>query len=394
MLDKYFVYVRDKDLKIKEVIDSYKQLTFVMRYNRLGSWQVELDFNSAAAQAFLSAFSAESGGTALNKGRSGILIYRNGSLIFSGPIRNLRERWSRKEGHRLTIGGPCDLTFLAERMIVVPPYAYQVSYGSDFFYATSASTEYCIKQVVITQAGASAATQRQITGLGILTNQDRGYNPTSLRARFTNALDEIQKAAQASENRGFPLGFYLRQNGTSGLDFDCYTPVDKTSKVIFSPEIGNLLEYEYSLSAPSANLVMAGDDKTGTARNFAFAGDEPSRALWGTIENFVDAGTATTAELTDKVYESLEDGAEQNGLRFRLLEIPGFAFQTDWNLGDKVRFRLRGKDTSEIIREVEVSLGPDGETITPTIGNMLGPRLRAFDRVKKMEYRLKNRENY
>lgn len=393
MLDKYFVYVRDKNLKIKEVVDTYKQLTFVMRYNKLGSWQVELDFNSAAAQAFLSTFGEESAGTPVNKGRSGILIYRNGSLIFSGPIRYLRERRTRKEGHRLTVGGPCDLTFLAERMVVVPPYAYQVSYGSDFFYATSASTEYCIKQVVITQAGASAATQRQITGLGVLTNQDRGYNPTSLRARFTNALAEIQKAAQLSENRGFPIGFYLRQNSTNGLDFDCYVPQNKTNKIIFSPEIGNLLEYEYSLSSPSANLVMAGDDKTGTARNFAFAGDEPSRALWGTIENFVDAGTATTAELIDKVYESLEDSAEQNSLRFQLLEMPGFAFQTDWNLGDKVKFRLHGKDTTEIVREVEITLDSKGETITPTIGNG-GARLQVFDRVRKMEYRLKRQENF
>jgi Siphovirus ReqiPepy6 Gp37-like protein len=392
MLDRYFIYVRDKDLKIKEIVDVYKSITFVMRYNKLGSWQVELDFNTLAAQAFIAAFSEESGGTPVNKGRSGILIYRNGVLTFSGPIRHLRESWTR-EGHRLTVGGPCDLTFLAERMVVVPPYAYQTSYGSDFFYATSASTEYCIKQVVQTQIGSSAAAQRQLAGLSILTNQDRGYSPMSLRARFTNALAEIQKAAQLSENRGFPLGFYLRQNSSNGLDFDCYVPQNKTNKIIFSPEIGNLLEYEYSLASPSANLVMAGDDKIGTARNFAYAGDEPSRSLWGTIENFIDAGTATTSELIDKVYESLEDSAEQNSLRFQLLDMPGFAFQQDWNLGDKVKFRIRGKDTTEIVREVEITLDSKGETITPTIGNG-GARLQVFDKVRKMEYRLKQQENF
>lgn len=394
MLDKYFIYVRDRNLAIKEIVDAFHSLTFVMRYNKLGSWELTLDFDNAAAQAFLAAFGEVDGSqNPINKGRTGILIYRNGTLIFSGPIRNLRERWSRQNGHTLTVGGPCDLTFLAERDVVVPPYGFQTQYSSDFFYATNASTEYCIKQVVSTQAGSSASTDRQVAGLTVLTNQNRGYSPTNLKARFTNALAEIQRAALTSENRGLPLGFYLRQNGAA-LEFDCYTPPDKTNKIIFGPEIGNVAEYEYSLQAPTANLVLAGDSGTGTARKFAFAGDEPSRGLWGGIENFVDGGSATTAELVDKVYESLEEGAEQNGLTFRSLELPGFSFQTDWNLGDKVKFRLRGKDTTDIMREVEIQLGPDGETITPTIGNTLGKRLQVFDHVKKMEYRLRNRENY
>lgn len=395
---EYFVYVRDTNLQIKEIVDDYKSLELVKRFNKLGAWKLEIDYDSKAAQAFISAFSVKDGSNnPINKGRAGILVMRNGSYLFSGPIRRLQEKWNA-DGHTLTLEGPDDMVFLDSK-IEVPgpaPYDFRTSYTSAYYY-TSGSAEYVMKQIVDTQLGPNAAARRQIANLTIVGSQSRGYNPTSTNGRFQNVLRELQRIAYLSENKGVPIGFNLIQttSGTPVLQFDCYLPQDKSTSVIFSPDLGNVAEYEYTQEAPTGNFIIAGDANKGTTRGFAYAGDEPSRGLYGDIELFVNGANAATNELVDEVYKALEDNAEKTGFTFTPIEVPGVMFQTDWDLGTKVSFRKGTEELKDLIREVRIKLSPQGEEITPVMGTAgVGKTFRLFDKTRNLEYRTNDQERY
>lgn len=392
MPGEYFIFVRDKDLKIKEIVDVYKRLELIQRYNKVGAWRLELDFNTPAAQAFINAFGeVDENQFHVNQGKSGILVRRNGSTFFSGPLRYIQERWT-KDGHILIIGGPDDLTFADKKNILPSPYDNQTSYTSADVYF-SGSAEYCIKQLVDTQLKQSGS--RALDFVTVVANQDRGYGTTQSRTRFDNLLKEVQRIAGFSETQGIPLGFSMIQSGTS-INFDCYLPPDKSASVIFSPDIGNVREYEYNQEAPEASYVLAGDGGTGIDRNFAHAG--LNFRIYGRIETFYDAGIAqTTQELTDEVYKALADYGEKTELRFIPIELPGFEFQTNWSRGDKISFRLRGQDVKDIVREVHITITPEeGEIIVPSVGNLVAgsKRFRLYDRVYEIDRRLRSQENY
>jgi hypothetical protein len=392
-MSKYTIMVRDRNLAYRGIIDDYRQFEFISRYNALGSWQLEIDYNSPGAKALLSAFSEKDGSqNPLNKGLTGITVLKGSQLVFSGPIRQLEERWSQ-EGHILTIGGPDDLVFLNERIFLMSPYAYQTSYTTDYYY-TSGSAEFVIKEIVKTQLGSLAGASRQLANLTVPASTSRGFNPCSTRGRFQNVLREIQDIAAFSENRGSRLGFYLRQSGT-GFVFDVYVPTDKSQTVIFSPAFGNVGEYTYTQEAPAGNMIIGGDKGSGTTRGFQFAGDEPSRKLYGEKEMFVDGSHSAAGELLNEVYKALEENAEKTGFVFTPLEQPGFEFITNWREGDLIKFKKDSESLTDIVREVHVALSDGEEKITLAMGTAtLGRTLRLFDKTRNLEYRANDQERY
>lgn len=388
MPGNYVVLVRDKNLVYKEIIDDFIRMDLVLRYNDLGTWQLELDYDSPGAQALLSVWKDTT-----PKGLPGINVQRNGTeAFFSGPIRNLEEHWSA-DGHRLIISGYDDLAFLYERMFIMTPFAYQTSYASAY-HQLSGNAEIIIKDIVTKTLGSSASAERQLSFLDVTLNQNRGYGSCLSRGRFQNALRECQRLAAFSEQKGVPIGFYMKQFGQR-FQFDCYLPVDKSSTVIFSPDIGNVTEYRYIQQAPTGNLVMAGDGNSGATRGFAYGGDTPSRNQYGTIEMFVDAGNYDPTKISDEVDKALAENAEKTGFEFTYKELDSFKFQTDWNLGDKVRFQRGIESFADLVREVKITVDESGEVIQPVIGTAgLGRTFRLFDRVRNLEYHANDQDRY
>lgn len=369
----YVVYVRNSaNARIAE-LDDFTSLDLAMRFNRPGSWVLEIDYNAATDKG-------------LGKG-AGIIVVRDGTTLFSGPVTRLERRWSTA-GDVLVASGPGDLIWL-ERGLALPEAPAQTYAASEYDVRTGAA-ETAIKEYVDNNIGPSAAAQRRAPAFTIEADAAAGATVTG-RARFHNLLELCQRLALA----GGDLGFRVVQSG-SGLEFRVYPPVDKTASVIFSPELGNLLEFTYAQEAARINYVIAGGGGEGIARTFAEKGDSSSITTWGRVEAFLDdRNTTVAAELVQAIDTELDERAEQTALSIRPIDTAAMAFVDDWDLGDKVTV-VAGSDTIEaVVREVRITLDASGEVVVPVVGspgarNPEQPRI--FSEIAQTDKRVGNLE--
>src|SRR5690606_20278260 len=135
------------------------------------------------------------------------------------------------------------------------------------------------------------------------------------------------------------------------LEFQVYEPTDKTSSVIFSNELKNLGSYRYKVEAPESNFVIVGGGGETEARIFRYAGDEPSRTLYGTWESFKDQRhTSNTTEVDQALYTELEEKTEETELEIQPLDISPTRYLTDYQVGDKATVVVKGERIQDIIR--------------------------------------------
>ncbi len=186
-------------------------------------------------------------------------------------------------------------------------------------------------------------------------------------ARFDNLLELCRGMAVS----GGDIGFRVLQSGT-GLSLTIYTPSDKTSNAKFSRDLGNLLDYDYSLSRPKANYVYVLGGGQGTARKIMELGDSTSISDWGRIEGSVDA--RDTSDL-DTMYARgsayLDQNKSQVNFSCTAIDTDTCTFGADYDLGDKVKIWLPdGTTISDLVREVKIELTRGGgEDIKIGIGN-------------------------
>lgn len=394
---QYQIFIRDYNLQVAELVDDFINLTFTRRFNRMGEWELNLKFGNKAAQKLIELVNAQDGsGNPLNFGKSGILVIRNGSIIFSGPARHLEEDWS-DQGHTLKVIGPDDMVWPAMRFgIPGALFSYETTYSSEF-YSQTGYADAVIKGLARKQFGVDAPTNRRFTFINIAANANQGYSSVASNVRFDNVLDEMIRVADVSEWNGYPIGIQCIQNTSNTLDFSTYVPPDKSSSVIFSPDLGNIRSYKFIQAGPKANVVMAGDKGQGTARQFQVAGNGGVQRRWGVSEDFIDGSQSTnTTKLLQQVHSGLRERDQINSYSFIPNElVKGSMFQTDYNLGDKVTFQLRGKRVSQIVREVKISLSPEGEIIEPVMTDQSGHEmLNLFKNLKSLNARMKQRENF
>lgn len=220
-----------------------------------------------------------------------------------------------------------------------------------------------MRQYVDANVGPSAKTDRQL--LTLAADPLVGGTVTG-RARFVPLLELLQALALVSGN---DLGFRVVQVGTD-LQFQVYTPADKTGRDVFSKALGNLREVEYVIDATElATYVYAGGVGEGTARTFDEFPDPPAIVTWGRQERFLDAREAANAtELRQAITAHLAERAERTELRLAPVDTDALAFLTDYALGDKVRVVFDGAVIDDVVREVTLKLTRDGEEVLPAIG--------------------------
>jgi hypothetical protein len=189
------------------------------------------------------------------------------------------------------------------------------------------------------------------------------------------------------------LGFRIKQV-SNALKFQTYLPVDRSGTVQFSVDKGNLASYSYSTSRSSANYIYVGGGGEGTARTIKEGQDSAGIAQWRRIEMFADRrDTTDTSELTQEVTKQLEEGKGETAVSVVPIDLPGSAFLEDYDLGDTVSALVDGTVT-DVIREVKVSLTPDGpQRVVPSIGTP-GYRdvLKLFKALQKLNGRVTNLE--
>jgi hypothetical protein len=403
---KYTLYVRDQYLNRVAEIENYQSLTLKPQFNLVGTWVLTLPMNSPAAFELI-------------KPKSGIIVVRDGITIFSGPVMQKQRKWSKDED-TLTINGYDDNVVLQH--FIALPTQIGPPYNADYDVRTGPA-ESIIKQYVDANIGSRSQSNRK-QNITIETDQARGTTVTG-NARFNTLLDLCGTLALA----GGGLGFRVVQNGNT-MQFQVYQPTDKTTSVIFSPLLGNLIDFNYTETSPQANYIIAGGTGQGVDRTTYENGDSTSIATYGRIEEFLDQrNTTDMAQLQQSVDTELSQKANQTNLSMTTIDTEGMAFIHDYNLGDKViailtqpefiqeideldyfislyqtgsitieklkEIQVVSTIINDVIRQVAITIDQNGETINPVIGSpdsTVRPGLNIFTKIKQINKRLINLE--
>lgn len=402
----YEIYVRDASLKRIGQITDFTQLDLIPRFNAVGSFALDLPTDSFAARELI-------------KPKYGIIVKKDGVNIFGGTVTG-RQRSFNADGDSLTLSGVDDMAYLAHRLAYPEP---SVDFHLQDYDVRTGLAEKIMKEYVDVNAGPNApVTSRRM--LSIQPDMGLGLKVTG-RARFHNLLEFLSSLALT----GGGLGFNVVQVGQS-LEFRVYRPTDKTKTAFFSPLLGNLAEFKYSHDNPEANMVIVGGGGEGKDRILKWKQDNASIAKFGRIETFKDRrDTTEQEEVEQSLDEALVEGSEQHIFSFTPVDTPQLSFNKDYSLGDKVSIVLTQPNEvidietlhyfisayqsvpvqservrkiqskldviQDIVREVKISITPNGDVISPTVGtedSNTRSILGIFDKMKKLTKRINHLE--
>ncbi|WP_027930690.1 siphovirus ReqiPepy6 Gp37-like family protein [Amycolatopsis thermoflava] len=341
-------------------LDQYSLLEMVLRLNDVSAWQLTVPADNPLIGELV-------------KPGAGLRVFTSalpGTAVFTGPWTSMEVRKTAEE-RTYTFTGVDDTVWLKRRQASpsptegFPPYTVSAK--------DTVSNQPCstvLGYYVNRNIGPDAHSSRKHPLWTYSANPGLGAN-VSGEARWQPLLTLLQELAVANGNN---IGFKVIQNG-GAYQLYPFQPQDRTATVMFSEKLGNLADFTYSIEAPEANYVYVGGDGEGTARTFKERSDGESIARWGRIEGeLVDRpGTTDTTQLEQAGDEALIDRQEKVSLSLTPIESKYMRFGADFYLGDKVTVQLEG-DTEdgriqEVIREVKISLTPDGPClVTPSVG--------------------------
>ena len=384
----YEIWIRDRYLERIGAISHFTKLELNMRFNDAGKWILELPIEATDAINLIIEARRQGGGI------GGIIVSRDGHIIFSGPIRNIEmaEEWTGSGEGKFVAYGIDDTGLLATRLAMPPNQAgrYRPGAGTGIGYDVfTGPVESALIHLVLKNGGAEAEDGREIYLLA--TNPDEGRGPVvTVRSRYDNLLEKLKEVALLGG-----LGFRVVQEfddffGINLLVFQIYQPQDVTREVVFSKARRNLAGYRYYVEAPEANFIIVGGGGEETDRYFAYTADEPSRVLYGTIESFLDQRhTTDQAELLQALYAELEERTEKTELEIKPLDAEGTQFSKDYRLGDKATVEVQGEKIHDVIRAIDLVITPDGENVTPIVGTPgVGTSFRLFDDFRRLQGRV------
>jgi hypothetical protein len=382
------VFIRDINRKLLTEIDDYKKLTYRPSFNDVGTWILDLNLHAAKAP-FLD---PRAGGS--NPG-GGIIVVRNGSILFSGPIDYYQGKGSAEDqsSDDLVVSGFDDNAVLEQRTVwPVPANAFTAQGATAFYEISGASTkmETLMRSLVNVQTGPGARVERRTPGLVLLADSLRGTN-TAYRGKFRfetviQALREIAKAAPSGLSGPFGrggLGFRVTQNMTgTALEFTVYDIANRINIAKFSPELGNLIEWDYSAQRPATTFLGLGAGRTAAFSNgptvasnlYAY---ERTDLMFPSLraEDFEDVGevdpaaTDAQAQLDERAESHYDSNAGQVGATFKLLDTESVKFYDHWRIGDYVSVRMPNLTLQEQVRSITLEYDADrNEQITATVG--------------------------
>lgn len=331
---------RGSDLQTIAEVDDFHSAELVFRFNDVGTWVLNLDMDTTAADLLLDP-------------RSGIVVYRGDTLVFSGPTTK-RRRVRNDAENSLVVSGWSDLAWLVWRLASPQPATSVPPYSSSQYDTRTGAASTIIRQYVDVNAGPGALSPRRVPLLTLAADPAVGESVTG-EARWQTVLEIAQKLATKAAN----IGFDLKQVGT-GLVFEVFQIIDRTEEIRFSEELGNLLAYEYEIGIPEANYVFTGGAGEGTARTILEVSDALSIAELGRLEIFRDArnhANATT-QRQDANEQLLELAGEVN-LEITARDLAQMAFLDHYELGDRVSAVIDDEPVTEAIREVNVTMRLD-----------------------------------
>lgn len=354
----YRITLRDAARRRVLEVDHYTQLDVQLRFNDVSGWILNLPAGSPAARAATT--------------QMGLIVERDGVTVLSGPVTGYRRLWSDADS-AVTLTGADDILHLRDALARPVPDGPPYDTAEQDVRSGTAST--VLRSYVAANIGPGA--RRAVPGLVVGPDPVAGNDVTG-RARFPVLLDLLKDLALS----GGDLGFRVVQVGTA-LQFQVYTPVDRTRTVILSPLLGTLAAFEYAVEPPTTNDVVVAGGGEGTARVFLEReGADSQEAFKRRVQTFRDRrDTSDPAEMGQTADEELAQGAARTSLSVTPIDTEGIQVGRDYWLGDRVTVVVTEEDADQdarpavldqiqdVVREIRLTLTPDrGEQITPTIG--------------------------
>lgn len=368
------LYLRDEGLRRLGEIEDFDKIECVLRHRRTGTWLLDLPATTELAGE-------------MTEGR-GLIVERDGAVLLSGPLVTAKRK-SDKGKRTLTVGGVTDTVYLERRLALPVPSG--PPYTAAAYDDKSGNAETVLRHFVDRNLGPAATTARRLPAFTLQPDLARGTSVRG-RARFPVLLELLDELAAA----GGDLGFAVVQVGT-GLQFQVTVPQDRTRTAVFSEELGNLGGYELTLTAAVGDYVIAAGGGEGTARTFVERGTASANDPRRRHELFRDRrDTTDLAELEQTITETLAETASSTSLSLSPIDTEAVRFGRDYALGDRVTVQVEGQDVVDVVREVTLTLTPDGgDVVTPAIGTpgagaAVLPGL--FDTLRRLGRRLSNLE--
>ena len=330
--------------------------TLVSRFNAVGSWSMKLPYGHVL-------------GEQLRQPGAGIVVTGpTGSVIFSGPTTSAVNDQTKEDPDGIwTIGGVDDSIYLIERLAYPTPTTDDVTAQTSAYDTRSGVAETVVKGFVNANIGPGATTARQVRSLTIQTDLARGAT-VSASARFDVLQDLINPLAQTGG-----IGYDIVQVGNA-LQFQVYTPVDRSTSIRMDIANGKLMKSEYSYFSPKVTRTIVAGQGEAEARTFTEVSNYTSLAAESAwvrrIELYKDDRSSDTlAKLQQTGAEALVDvGKTIVNMSVQPSDDTNMRYGIDWGLGDKVTVVMGDIEASAVVTEVGIGIAADGVRIQATLG--------------------------
>lgn len=359
------LYIFDRDLNFKGIIDDFNSFRWVRRYSKSG----EFELQCALTQEILQLLQREN------------IIYKKDDLE-AGYIeyRNLKRDQDGKE--ILVIKGEFLTGYLGRRII----------WGTEIINDTA---ENAMRLLVNNNCINPSDPNRKINNLmlGQLNNFDL---ITNYQVSYKNLNDELESISNTYE-LGYRVNFDI---SNKKLIFDIYMGLDRSinqninPRAIFSKEFENILEQEFTDSLNNyKNLALVGGIGEGTERKLVMVGDATGLDRFEVFSDQrslsnVDEGNNLISDadyinlLIEKGNETLAETKEIQTFDSKINPDSNLKYKVDFDLGDIVTCVSKkwGITIDSRITEIEEVYEEKGQTVNITFGNNI-PTL--IDKIKQ-----------
>lgn len=375
---------------VRGEIEDYTGITFVKNHNDVGTWTA-LTIPADAPMV-----------NTLTGPNAGIVVLADNTIVFSGPVRDVVRAATADGVQQLVLSGVDDNFWLKARVAHPTPdlatFDASNHYGPNVYDTRIGIASTVMRQYVAVNVGINAVARRRITNLNVAPDPVVGGSVTG-NGRWQPLLEVLQQLALQSVP---PVTFDVLQSANALL-FSVSLPTDHSregdGKVVFSPDAGTLGQYTYERQAANSNYVYAGGAGSAQLRLINESEDLDDVVQWGLVEEFLDRRDIGGVALLRQA--AAAEVLQQAGI-FRtdlgVIDTAGVQWGVDYDLGDRVTVVVDGVALVELVRSVQVTLGPNGDTeqIVPSVSSPSRKRtvqeLHVFSTLRDLAQRVGNLE--
>lgn len=371
------IQLRDASFVVQGEVSDFDYLTLVPRFDEVGYWELKVPYSD----------NPKSPAQLLQTPLWGIAVLKSdGTTVLSGRRQDLEHSWD-KAGDYVTFYGPDDLFLVGSAVAHPQPGSAAPPYSTTAYDVRTGVASTIIQQYVNVNVGPGAVAARRVANLAIGTDPGIGSSLTA-RGRWQDLLDLLQSIAVQSSP---VVGFRVAQVASGQVQFQCYQPVDRSANIKFSRGLGNVRAFRRKLISPQLSYAYIGGGGAGTARVIVEGSSAADVANFGRVEQFVDrrdVADNTSGELTAEAIGQFQQNGSQQQIDFTSLETAAVSYTSPYNLGDTVTIQVDNQTIVDVIREVTITVTPDGgvvvQPLVGTYGSSTGPTLfKTLDQVRQ-----------